>query len=295
MIIRDNRVNYRNSEVKLQPATIKIFLTKGNPEALRTAELSNWTGKAITAPRTELKELLARKELNRPGVYLLIGTDPDSGEAALYVGEAESIAKRLKGHSAKDFWNNAIIFVSKDENLTKAHSKYLEGKLIERATEVGRSVLMNSVSSGAKLPESDLAYMDVFLDNIYRLLPILGVNYFRTRQEQTATEKELLYCRIKGLVATGKRSLTGFVVFKGSQAVLEHRPSAGTKRKLRDNLVATGVLVREGNHLSFTKDIEFGSPSTAGSVVRGGHTNGLSQWKNEQGKSLKYLEKEHGF
>lgn len=276
----------------MQPVTIKIFLAKGNPEALRTAELSNWTGKAIAAPRTELKELLGREELDRPGVYILVGIDPDSGYATLYIGEAESVAKRIKGHSEKDFWNSAVIFVSKDENLTKAHTKYLEGKLIGKATEVGRSVLMNSISGGSKLPESDLADMNVFLDNIYQLLPVLGVNHFRTRQEQTATEKELLYCRIKGLVATGKRSPTGFIVFKGSQAVLNHRPSAKNIKDMRERLINSGILVRQEDFLLFDKDYEFGSPSTAGGVVREGNTNGLTQWKNSRGTSLKELERE---
>ena len=117
------------------------------------------------------------------------------------------------------------------------------------------------------------------------------MNYFRTRQEQTATEKELLYCKIKDLIATGKRSSSGFVVFEGSQAVLEHRPSAKAVRDKREQLIRSGVLVRQGNYLSFASDIEFGSPSTAGSIIRGGNTNGLTQWRNAEGKSLKELEK----
>ncbi|MGB6872543.1 MAG: GIY-YIG nuclease family protein [Dehalococcoidia bacterium] len=273
-----------------QPATIKIFLARGNPDALRTAEISNWTGKAIAAPRTELKELLDREELDRPGVYILVGTDQQSNEPALYIGEAESVAKRIRGHSERDFWSTAIAFVSKDDNLTKAHSKYLEGKLIEKATKAGRAILMNSVTSRSRLPESDSAEMDVFLDNIHQLLPVLGVSYFRTRQEQTATEKELLYCRIKGLVAKGKRSPTGFVVFKGSQAVAQHRPSATTIKIKREQLIAPGILKPEGNYLVFTKDFEFGSPSTAAGIIRGGNANGLDQWRNTEGKSLKELE-----
>lgn len=273
-----------------QPATIKIFLARGNPDALRTAEISNWTGKAIAAPRTELKELLDREELHNPGVYILLGTDPQSSDPVLYIGEAESVARRIRGHSERDFWSSAIAFVSKDENLTKSHSKYLESKLIEKADKVGRARLMNTVTSRSKLPESDLAEMDVFLHNIYQLLPILGVSYFRTREEQTATEKELLYCKIKGLVAKGKRSPTGFVVFKGSQAVARHRPSATTMKTKREQLRASGVLRPKGNYLVFTKDFEFGSPSTAGGIIRGGNTNGLIQWRNAEGKSLKDLE-----
>jgi len=34
---------------------------------------------------------------------------------------------------------------------------------------------MNGQSSGAKLPESDREDMEVFLEKIYQLLPVLGV------------------------------------------------------------------------------------------------------------------------
>ncbi|MGA2433833.1 MAG: hypothetical protein ABSG25_00965 [Bryobacteraceae bacterium] len=57
-------------------ATIKLFLLHGDAKSLRTAEIMNWTGMAIAAPRTELDELLKRKELDRAGVYILIGKDP---------------------------------------------------------------------------------------------------------------------------------------------------------------------------------------------------------------------------
>ena len=36
-------------------ATIKLFLVHGDPKRLRTAEISNWTGKAIAGPRTEFE------------------------------------------------------------------------------------------------------------------------------------------------------------------------------------------------------------------------------------------------
>jgi len=272
-----------------KPSTIRVFLTKGNPEGLRIAELSNWTGKAVSAPRTELKELLSREELDKPGVYILTGTDPDSGEDTVYIGEAEAVSQRIKVHINRDNWNNATVFTCKDENLTKAHIKYLEGRLIQRANEVHRAKLINSVSSGTKLPEPDTADMDVFLENMYQLLPILGINHFRTSIERITGESDL-YCKIKGLVARGKRTSSGFIVFKGSQAVLSHRPSATTMKKKREQLIKSGVLVRRGKHLVFKKDAEFGSPSTAGGVVIGGNCNGLTKWKNSDGKSLKDLE-----
>ena len=114
-------------------ATIKLFLVHGDAKRLRTAELSNWTGKAVAGPRSELDGVLAREEAAKSGVYFLSGADSDSGKSAVYVGEAETIRERLRGHLDKDFWNHVVFFVSKDENLTKAHVRYLEGRLIEQA------------------------------------------------------------------------------------------------------------------------------------------------------------------
>ena len=274
----------------MQATTIKLFLVHGSPSGLRTAELSNWSGKAIAAPRTEISELIKRDELSSPGFYLLTGVDPESGDRAIYIGEAENVANRLKDHGGKDFWNSATVFVSKDENLTKAHIRYLEGVLIENANNNGSAVVMNSASSGAKLPESDAAEMDVFLEKCLQLLPVLGVSDFNEKVDRASNSKDLLYCKIKGLTATGKRTASGFVVFEGSQAVLEHRPSAKRMRAKREELIEKGLLQEQGDSLVFTKDVEFGSPSTAGSVVRGGNTNGLTNWKNSKGVQLKKIE-----
>jgi len=274
-----------------QATTIKLFLIHGSPNGLRTAELSNWSGKAIAAPRTEIPELLKREELGSPGIYILTGVDPEMADNAIYIGEAEDVSKRLKGHASKDFWNAVTVFVSKDENLTKGHIRYLEGKLIEMAIDIGSAKVMNVVASGAKLPESDAAEMDIFLQRCLQLLPVLGVSEFNKLSEDHSSDEELLYCKIKGLTATGKRTANGFVVFAGSQAVLQHRNAAKILGTKRDRLIDKGLLELKEDSLVFTKDIEFGSPSTAGGVVCGGSTNGLTSWKDASGRELKEIEK----
>ncbi len=65
--------------------------------------------------------MLAREELTKSGVYILLGVDPDTGKPAAYIGEAEVVRDRLKQHRDKEFWIHAITFVSQDENLTKSH------------------------------------------------------------------------------------------------------------------------------------------------------------------------------
>ncbi len=213
----------------------------------------------------------------------------------MYVGEAENIRDRAKAHLEKDFWNQIVYFISKDENLTKAHIRYLEGKLIEQARQANRALVINGQNSGAKLPESDREDMEVFLEKIYQLLPVLGVELLVTAADKAVTgaEKEMLYSEIKGLKARGRLTPNGFLVLKGSQAVLKDRASSQKYPwpfNMRQRLKDEGVLCVSENHLVFTRDEEFSSPSAAAAVVHGGHANGLTAWKNKAGKTLKEIE-----
>lgn len=277
-------------------ATIKLFLIYGDSKRLRTAELSNWSGKAVGAPRTELDELLAREELLQSGVYILTGFNPASGSPLAYIGEAEILKDRLKAHRSKEFWVQATVFISKDENLTKSHIRYLEGRLIEEAKSVGRYDLDNGQASGSRLPESDREDMEIFLSKIRQLLPVLGSELLTPVVNRTAEATEAhehLTCAIKGIEAHGEQTSNGFVIFAGSRAVLADRPSAASQHpfvvNLRQKLVADGVLVEENGSYKFTKDTEFTSPSAAAAVVHGGGANGLTAWKNAQGQTLKSL------
>lgn len=278
-------------------ATIKLFLIYGDPKRLRTAELSNWSGKALGAPRTELDEMLARDEMLQSGVYILTGYDPASGLPLAYVGEAEILKDRLKAHKEKEFWVQATAFISKDENLTKSHIRYLEGRLIEEAKAVGRYGLYNGQASGSKLPESDREDMEIFLSKVRQLLPVLGSELLTpvtSRTPEAEQSREELVCAIKGIEARGEQTSNGFVVFKGSRAVLADRPSAAIQHPfvvtLRQKLIADGTLLEDSASYLFTKDTEFTSPSSAAAVVHGGGTNGLTAWKNLRGVTLKEIE-----
>lgn len=278
-------------------ATIKLFLPRGDAKSLRTAEISNWTGKAVAAPRTELDELLAREELDKAGVYILIGNDPLTNAPRAYIGEAEVIRDRLKQHKTKEFWFSAIVFVSKDENLTKAHVRYLESRLLGEAAKVNRFTLEQNQASGSKLPESDREDMEVFLARIRQLLPVLGSDILSpiAQSAPKAQPGGVLYTRIKGAEGRGQRTANGFVVFRGSTAVLEERPSAENYPYVlaqRNQLIAEGLLTEQNGFLVFTRDAEFSSPSAAAVVIHGGSANGLTAWKTEDGKSLKYLDEQ---
>jgi hypothetical protein len=237
-----------------ETATVKIFLAEGDPASVRTAEISNWTGKAVAGPRSQLELILQREESKKPGVYFLTGINPETGKQRVYIGEAEVVRSRLKNHLDRDFWKTIIFFVSKDENLTKAHIKYLEGKLIEMTKEADRCELENTNSSGSHLPESDAADMDVFLAKIEQLLPVLGQDFLKpiTKPTLTSSPSELLSCMIKKVKAIGRPTENGFIVLKGSEAVLTERPSVKKypyPSIVRSQLIAEGVLAEASDKL----------------------------------------------
>ena len=276
-------------------ATIKIYLPHGDPKRLRTGEISNWSGKAVAGPRTELDQLLKREEATNVGIYLLTGIDPISGGPAVYIGEAESIQSRLKQHIEKDFWNHVVYFTSKDENLTKSHIRYLEGRVIELAKLAGRASLTNSQATTSKLPESDRADMEIFLEKIEQLLPALGVEVLVpiAAAPQSKEEARLLFCEISGLKATGHLTPNGIVVLAGSQAAAKLRPSAKDYpwvTNAREQLMNDGILATEDGYLVFEKNQEFSSPSAAAAVIHGGTANGRTAWKDSAGITLKQLE-----
>lgn len=280
-------------------ATIKLFLPFGDPKQVRTAEISNWSGKAVAAPRSDLEHLLLRPELGKPGVYVLLGIDTQDGLPIAYIGEAEVVSDRIKQHKSKDYWNSVIAFVSKDENLTKAHIRYLEGRIIDEAISIGRYKIANANASGSHLPESDQQDMEVFLERIVQLLPVLGSELLTSIAPSAKNSRptEILHCGMKGALAQGLRSPNGFVVLKDSTAVLKERESVKTQgawiQGLRAKLIKEGALLEKDGFLVFSRDVEFASPSAAAAVVHGGNAAGPLAWKDSAGRTLKEIEGEN--
>ena len=274
--------------------TIKIFLIDGEPNGRMTCELSNWSGKAYKIPRIKVKDCIDRNDLVSTGVYLLLGKD-EEGKELVYIGEAESILKRLNQHlNQKDFWNEAIVFISKDENLNKAHVKYLENRLHNIAHSAKRYKVENSIiPTQSSISESDRAEMEEFVENIKMLVNTLGHKVFDEKRDFKPKQKIEIFAikAARGADGQGEPTSDGFVVLKGSKAastiVNSMTPSFV---KLRQKLIDEGVLVNKIEYFEFSDDYIFSSPSTAAVMVMGRNANGLSEWKLKDGKTLKEFE-----
>lgn len=274
--------------------TIKIFLIDGDPNGRMSCELSNWSGKAYKIPRIKIKDCTDRGDLTNTGVYLLFGKDED-GKDQLYIGEAEAILRRLNQQlNSKDFWNETIVFISKDENLNKAHIKYLENRLHDIAKTANRYKVDNSIiPTQSSISESDRAEMEEFIENIKMLVNTLGHKVFEEKREFKPKQKQATFLikAARGAEGQGEPTSDGFVVFKNSKAAGSTVPSMTQNfLTLRQNLINQGLLIDKGEFLEFQDDYIFSSPSTASSIVLGRNSNGLTEWKLKDGKTLKDFE-----
>jgi hypothetical protein len=301
--------------------TLKLYLADGTPSGVITAELGVSSVRAAVASRTALPELIRREEASRTGVYLLVGPDPDlPGRQLVYVGEGDQVKTRLAAHDAdetKEFFTRAVLIVSKDENLTKAHGRYLESRIIAAIRGAGRAKLMNSTEPPFKgLPEPEIADMERVLDEIEILLPVLGFDVLRpagyeagdqpsarpvspsstliTRdrpQGASAAQSPLESDGNPTFVAVIKKAKARaverggeFVVLAGATAYREFQESQSSPlRSLRQALQESGALVPDADPelLRFAQDVSFGSPSAASSLISGYSDSGPRTWKLE--------------
>ncbi|MQW87808.1 DUF4357 domain-containing protein [Sinorhizobium saheli] len=255
-----------------------------------------------------MPDLIRREEASRTGIYLLVGPDPDfPGRQLVYVGEGDQVKTRLAAHDgdeSKEFFTRAVLIVSKDENLTKAHGRYLESRIIAAIRGAGRAKLINGTEPPFRgLPEPEIADMERVLDEIEILLPVLGFDVLRpaghdaiapshngnsaanTVSPSGGSESAPTFVFTEaGTKARAREAGDEFVVLAGSLAKAQEVPSCDDSlRRRRAQLIADDVLVPADDVklLRFTADTAFDSPSGAGGVVRGGNISGPRYWRDE--------------
>ena len=280
--------------------SIRLFLVDGTATGLITAEIMNWTGHVLAGSRSGLPAFLRRRELDRTGIYFLTGPDrEDSDTLQIYIGESDNVRKRLVQHSKdenKDFWERTCVVTSKDRNITKAHARYLEFRLIAIANAVGTATVVNGTAPPpVALPEADASDMEVFVDQLRLILPVLGLDFVRlhkatARTTTDATKKPgkadvaplfRLASMEHGLKAQACEIDGEFVVLAGSDAAEDWSSTSDhSYSRRRAQLIKSGKLVPgDKGRLRITEDVAFRSPSAASAVILGRPDNGRVSWK----------------
>lgn len=279
---------------KARGKTIQVFLTDGTPRGIKLADITSNIEQAVFIPRNRMNDAANRSEVRRPAVYFLFGETEGEAKPQVYIGQSRNAFDRIRNHDQqKEFWNYAVVIISKTKSFTLTHIEYLEQLAVSKAIDANRYILENGANpkefSVPEMLQSDL--LDNF-DTIKVLLSTLGFPLFESLKKDTQTT-ESYYCTGRGGEAEGEYQDDGFVVYKGSIADIELTPTASsTVQNLRNDLLETKVLLPKDGVLVFQDDHLFNSPSAAAAQVLGRNANGWREWKTQIGKTLDEMKRQ---
>ena len=280
-----------------RPQTIQIFLPHGDPRGIRVAEITTRIVQAIEVPRSLLGDFLKMPESKEVAVYFLVSQSDGVEDPSVYIGQTSDLGMRFPRHNQeKDFWQRALVVISKTRSLTQTHALFLEWLCLQEAKKAGRYVTTNGNNGSRPHTPAPLEAdcYEVF-ETAKTLLSTLGHQLFEAmvKPEPDGSKPEMLYC--KGSSADGRGYYTdeGLVVLHGSTGRLKSVDSIkdSADERFRQRLIDSGVLKTENERVVFTKDHLFSSPSMAAVALVGRTANGWREWKNAEGKTLHELKR----
>lgn len=283
----------------LRPQTIQIFLPGGAPTGIRVAEITTRIVQVIEVPRKLLPDFFKMAESEQVGVYYLVSKPDDDSQPEVYVGQTGDLRGRLAKHdSDKDFWERALVLISRTQSITQTHALYLEWLSIQAATKAQRYETKNGNAGSRPYTPAPMEAdcLEIF-ETGQTLLTTLGYPLFDAVAPQAGQKDQALeffYCTAGGANAKDIYTTEGFVVLEGSIGRKNNVPSImGTSdAAFRDKLLASDLVKIEGESIVFLKDHLFPSPSRAAMAVLGRTANGWQEWKDSNGTTLDLLKRQ---
>lgn len=287
---------------------INMFLMDGEVTGKIKCTLSNWTGVIYKIPRIQLGDLKSRDEMKQSGIYFLFGRDEDKQKDVTYIGQAttrkngEGVLLRIQEHTRDthaDYFNDVIILTTQNNSFGPTEIRYLENKFTQLAKEAGRYIVKNGNDPNpGNVTEEKESELDEIVENTLMIIGTLGYRVFvpmtkKVSQDLTDNHSTYLYLKRKTkksnkvIEATCERTTEGFVVLEGSQVEIMDSPYLlASLKEMRQNLIASRVI-QDG--VLKEKQL-FSSPSYAAAFLLGMQTNGRTDWKDQDGRTLRELE-----
>ncbi len=274
------------------PKTIQIFLPSGDPRGIRVAEITTRIVQVIEVPRSLLQDFLKMPESEQVALYFLFGESEDGAEQKVYIGQTGDLRARLTKHNKeKEFWERALVLISRTNSLTQTHALFLEWHCLQSARQAGRLHRRERQrgQQGAYARPAGGGLPRDFREG-HTLLATLGYPLFDPVAKSAASRADdIFYCTSSASKRSGMYTQEGFVVLKGSVGRKEvNVPSIiGTAgERLRSRLLESGVMRVDGDSIVFERDHLFRSPSMAALALIGRTSNGWVDWKTKAGKTL---------
>ena len=236
-------------------------------------------------PRPLFAEAKKITGINRPGIYYLINENDENKIAQIYIGQTRNGVVRLDDHNrSKDFWNKAIMFLADSKTFSLDMISGLEEYAIMKAHESNRYKVENSVKPKYEIDEYDLPSIEEVYEEIQFIMATQG--YKMDNAKMSMNEADIFQTSRKGIIARGVYGGDKFQVLEGSEINLEKPVHLEKYNRQRKELYEKGDIVKQGDKYFLTVTLEFNTPSGASDFVLGGSTNGWSEWKNKDGKTL---------
>ena len=270
---------------------ITTHLVDGDPRGIRNVFISNKICNMYVIPRQQMSEANANEDiqLEQPAFYILLGGEDDFASLPqAYIGQTENFKERVKSHeNKKDFWNTALVFIAKDNSLTKADVQFIESKAIKKAKKVKSYSLDENKNQPTppNLPPHLRDAVSEFIEDIELLTAFMGCTIFTSpTPKHSKTESEVYYFKSRGGDAKAIYHNGIVTVLEGSLIAPTNAPKFKSKAKRNEILDNLTENIDGQRILKVNKD--FASPSTAATFVCGNNTNGWTAWKTAKGKPL---------
>lgn len=267
---------------------LETIYHNGQPDGIRSIRRNLSTMTVYVIPRPLLGEAKNISGINRPGIYYLINESDDNKIAQIYVGQTRNGIARLDDHNrSKDFWNKAIMFLAESKTFTLDMISGLEKFAIMKAQESKRYKVENTVVPKYEIDEYDLASVEEIYDEIQF---IMGTQGYKMDDTKTSLdEATVLHTTRNGIEAFGIYDGEKFEVLEGSQVNIDKKVNLEKYNKQRTELLENGSITKIDGKYILNVILTFNTPSGASDFILGGSTNGWTEWKNKDGKTLDEL------
>lgn len=264
---------------------LETIYHNGQPDGIRSIRRNLSTMTVYVVPRPLLTEAKTISGINRPGIYYLINESDDNTIAQIYVGQTRNGIARLDDHNrSKDFWNKAIMFLTDSKTFTLDMISGLEKFAILKAQESKRYKVENTVVPKYEIDEYDIASVEEIYDEIQFIMGTQG--YKMDDAKSSINEADVLHTTRNGITAFGVYDGEKFEVLEGSQVNLDKKVNLERYNKQRTELLESGSISKIGGKYHLNVVLDFNTPSGASDFILGGSTNGWTEWKNKDGKTL---------
>lgn len=268
---------------------LEVIYYDGKPDGIRSVRRYLSTITTYIIPRPLLNEAKKITGINNPGIYYLISENDDNKLAKIYVGQTRNGIERIDDHNrSKDFWNKAIMFLADTKTFSLDMISALELYAISKARESKRYDVENIVVPKYKIDEYDLPYIEEIYEEIKFMMATQG--YSLENADETISNSNILHTSRNGIKAIGVYDGEKFEILSGSEINMDKAPNLEKYNKHRKELFDSGnIVLNEKGKYILNITLEFKSPSGASDFVLGGSTNGWTEWKDKNGKTLDQL------